>query len=660
MEAIDLGQFFTYSNNLLTFNEGYCNFSGNVSLMNKRIKNNHKYYVYNRSTGNPVSIPESASMNIIEKVESDGFQFIFYIDSNHKLSFIKSRKHQTLDENDIVDKIEKTPLLKVSLFYWLQSIIIFGVLRFRTYSFESIEVSLGYDKAINAKVHFLFPQRIRKKFAMNTNKFTLLIHFFWCSIPLKELARKYHKDSEINIPFFLKILNENFNYYYNLKYSSKDKYNRNHYIYSKPSKKVKKSDLELFVRKSITGQYVAVFTSVLELRVKMLSKMAYILSLFKRNKEVYNVYFEKFCEGASESAFELFKYAVKKDKKAIYILSRDNPEFASLKRQYPNNIVAQNTLESFYVVFLANSFISSDLVSHIQRRLYDNDSLIKKKILSNDKKVFLQHGVCLATNVFERGYYNTKVPIAPDYIIVNSEFEKSKFMSYTNYRERQLIKTGLPNLDLYVNEKDSVKDEVTFLLTWRPWDLTDKIEEGSYLDRYRTFINMVRNNQFYDEKKVNIVLHPKSKIILREQFPDFYEEHEHQFFDGDIKDALLKSKVLISDYSSVTFYAFSGGSNVVFYWEDKLAAEKEYGAPNILQESIAFGDIVYNFNDLQLAVEKAYETEQKKNYIDMFSQLVEHQDGDNTKKAFDYIYEKILWSNSEVKSEQFVRTLKNV
>jgi hypothetical protein len=643
--------YYKTENGQIRFAGDFCNFNGNLIVAGRKTKFNHKYLVYSRRTNSPVVINDREKMTIIDVIKESNYQIIFYIDPHNRLSFVKVKYHNVLNEQDIIDKLEKHPFFYVGLFNIFQMLFFVGVLRFRYYSFEDINLSLGYSKSLNVKVRFLFPKFIREKFSMNTNKIFLPIHFFWCKIPYKSLYSQYLENSEVNIPVFIKVINENYNYYYNLKNRTKDKYTKDkkHYIFNSFSHRIKKTDNEMFVRKSITGQFVIVITSSLRKIIPFIEMIAYICSLLSKNKEKYNIYFEKFSEGASESAFELFKYAVEKDVNAIYILDRSNERYQSLKALYPTQVFAKNSFGAFYRIFLANSFISSDLISHIQRRLYDNDTLIKRKILSNKNKIFLQHGVCLATNVFERGYYNTKVPIAPDYIIVNSKFEKKMFLKYTNYKNEQLIKTGLPNLDLYVKSRKQIKkDEITFLLTWRPWDLTGKIEKGSYLGRYFQFINLINKNDFYKDKKINIILHPKSRIILQEQFSDIYEENKKYFYDGDIKDALLKTKLLISDYSSVTYYGFAGGSNIIFYWEDKEQAEKEYGSPNILQKEIAFGDIVYKFEQLHETIVDNYSSEQKKQYKNRYKNLVECQSGNNTRSTYEYIENHIFKKSKNV------------
>lgn len=610
----------------------FCDFNGKQTLTKK--KQNKKYLLYTNH-GEKVVTSEMSPMTILDVIVFDGNkQLIFYVDHRNRVSFVLSKKHPVLTPEKVADKIEKTPMFRNFIFMMFSSLFIFGVLRFRGYGFHQIRLSLGYKKDLNYKIKFLFPEKLRNSLKMRTNKLSLLFHFYWVRIPLKDLVNHYIETSDINIPMYIEIKTNPFNYYYNLKEKTNHVYNKDHYIFNTRSLRVRGTDLELFVRKSVTGQYVFVVSSILSKMIPLKEKIAYICSLFNSNKEIYDVYFEKFAQGASESGFELFKFSIKENPNSIYILDKNNENYQELKQQYPKNLFAKNSIASFYKIFKARSFISSDLVSHLQRRLYDNDSLFKKKVLSCNNKVFLQHGPSLATDIFERGYFNRKVPIAPDYLIVNSEYERNLFLKRTSYKKEQLILTGLPNLDLYSAVRNKPKKEITFLLTWRPWDLAGHIEKGSYIHRYQQFIDMIESDPFYAKKKVNIIFHPKAREILKEQFNELYKKFEPLLFNGDIKDALLNSKVLISDYSSVTFMAFAGGSNVLFYWEDKERAELEYGSPNILQKDIAFGDIVLNFDEMNSAIKRNFKIPQPLYHINNFDKLIECKHGENTLNTY--------------------------
>ncbi|MEX5943389.1 CDP-glycerol glycerophosphotransferase family protein [Mammaliicoccus sciuri] len=389
----------------------------------------------------------------------------------------------------------------------------------------------------------------------------------------------------------------------------------------------------------MSGQLVFVMTDKLNKSIKLKEKVARVFSVFGK-KEKYDIYFEKFAKNAGESAFELFKKSKEqKDKNSKYILDKENEDFKNLQNLYgKNNVLAHNSFKSFYVIFKARSFVSSDLVTHLQRRLYDNSQLLKKKILSNNNKVFLQHGPSLATNVFERGYFNKKVPICPNYIVTNSKLESDYFKKYPKFNDDELIELGIPNLDLYVNEKENKKEQITFMLTWRPWDLTGKIEENSYIDRYLQFLEVVTNNEFYNDKIINITLHPKARLMIENQFPETYKKLQEYIYEGDIKDALINSKVVITDYSSICFYAFAGGSNVIYFWGDKELAENEYGSPNILQDYNKFGDVVFDIkNSLNNVIQKNYASNQNNLYVENYQKLIEHTDGNNTINVYNYI-----------------------
>jgi CDP-glycerol glycerophosphotransferase (TagB/SpsB family) len=636
----DMSVYSEESNGSLVLKDGLLDFNGSVNLITKKRSSNKKYYVYDAS-GEIISETREVKdkVTIKEIVYHRGRQVIFYLDKRMRLSFIVTKKHKRLTEEQIIEKAELAPSQRVWSIPLFNSILFIGILRFRYINIKEYEIALGYDKKYKYPVRYLFSKKLREKNTFNTNKLMLLLHIFFCIVPTKELEKIYIETSSINLPMFLRIHNNTATYYYPFKEKGNEKYNRKHYLFNTFNYKISNS-LSVFIRKSVTGQLVFVYSNKLNKMIVLKEAFAYMMVKLFARKNNRIILFEKFCEGASESAYEIFKHARKQnDTMARFVIDSKSDLYPKLLEKYgAKYILKKNTYRSFFNIFKADALISSDLATHIQRRLYDNDRLIKKKILESKNKIFLQHGVALATNVFERGYFNKRVPIAPDYIVTSSKRETRNFLKYANYTQEDIIPTGLPNLDLYIESKEKVKkDEITFMLTWRPWDLTGGQTEGSYVGRYIQFIKMINTDPFYNGKKINVVLHPKAKVILRDQFPDVYMEMESKLYTGDIKEILIKSKVLVSDYSSVTFYAFAGGSNVVFYWEDKEKAEKEYGARNILQQENAFGDIIYDFDQLNASVQRNYNEGQKAAFISKYSLMVERTDGNNTEETYKYI-----------------------
>src|SRR5699024_7221996 len=164
------------------------------------------------------------------------------------------------------------------------------------------------------------------------------------------------------------------------------------------------------------------------------------------------------------------------------------------------------------------------------------------------------------------------------------------------------------------------------------------IEKDSYIDRYIQFLNIIKNDDFYNDKVVNIALHPKARLMIENQFPEVYAKIKNYIYEGDLKDALINSKVVITDYSSICFYAFAGGSNIIYFWGDKSIAEQEYGGPNILQDDNRFGDVVYTIDeDMNNIIKENMQVNQQQKYIDNFNVMVEHSDGNNTENVYNAI-----------------------
>src|SRR5574344_1432647 len=90
-------------------------------------------------------------------------------------------------------------------------------------------------------------------------------------------------------------------------------------------------------------------------------------------------------------------------------------------------------------------------------------------------------------------------------------------------------------------------------------------------------------------------------------------------------DILKKTKVMITDYSSISYDAFYRGANVIFYWGEKDECLEKYGPSSklMLNEDNAFGDICYDNGELESVIRKNYEEGHRKKYIDQYREIVE-------------------------------------
>ena len=141
-----------------------------------------------------------------------------------------------------------------------------------------------------------------------------------------------------------------------------------------------------------------------------------------------------------------------------------------------------------------------------------------------------------------------------------------------------------------------------------------------------------------------ILPHPLIATIMREAdlpLSDYIQRPD----DKRSYDEILRTvKVLITDYSSISYDAYYRGSNVIFYWEEKDECMTQYGPSTVLMldDEKAFGDVCYNQQDLRKVIEANYYDCQKPEQIAKYRQLVTYHDGHNTDRLIEMLKEDEL------------------
>lgn len=105
------------------------------------------------------------------------------------------------------------------------------------------------------------------------------------------------------------------------------------------------------------------------------------------------------------------------------------------------------------------------------------------------------------------------------------------------------------------------------MLTWRPWEFvtgTNNIKDTAYYKMLKRIVDAVPDNL---KDRLVVMPHP----LLARQADIDNEDEVWKYYVPEVKyDELLKrTKLLITDYSSISYDAFYRGSNVIFDWEEK-------------------------------------------------------------------------------------------
>lgn len=211
--------------------------------------------------------------------------------------------------------------------------------------------------------------------------------------------------------------------------------------------------------------------------------------------------------------------------------------------------------------------------------------------------IYLQHGILHATLPWK---YTPERSLA-DRVVVSSYFEKESFAKNYNFREQDILPTGMGRFNRI--ETDPVKPEgptkILFAPTWRQY-LISQAADGSWIPEERKFAKSNYFQQFNDflnnEALINAL--EEHDCVLEVKMHPIFEIYEPMFTVGSDRIQMVTSignqsdyALFITDFSSFTFdfaycklpiiyfvpdmYEFTAGLNQ--YRKLDLPFEKAFG-----------------------------------------------------------------------------------
>ena len=363
--------------------------------------------------------------------------------------------------------------------------------------------------------------------------------------------------------------------------------------------------------------------------------LAYILAgiagVFSKKRPIYM--YEKFGR-YEEGASILYEKLMDEGYTNAYYVANDALLPKDLPEKYRKNIISQYSFKQYYTYFRSYTFAATE---HIKRAVeLDSPSyLIWKHYRKGYDKVthiHLQHGVMYMLCMGADDRYNTRKESREGFykqiFIISSEKEAQHFLKYGGYDRDELYLSGLPKFDKAVLY--DIHDKIVIMPTWRPWELNQALHDAENTSYY-AFTKRIMDAVPEELKDKMIVLsHPLFSKVLRgdkEEYTKSYDE------------ILRETKVLITDYSSISYDSFYRGSNVIFDWSDKEHCLEMYGngAALMLQEDEAFGYVTRTEEELREAIIKAYNEPQKQEFIDNYNTIVEFHDNRDSERVIEFM-----------------------
>ncbi|PAE38146.1 hypothetical protein CHI06_18790 [Bacillus sp. 7884-1] len=369
--------------------------------------------------------------------------------------------------------------------------------------------------------------------------------------------------------------------------------------------------------------------------------------LFKWYFDRKNIWlgFEKFSDSAQDNGYYFFRYCYQNAKKNnfFYVIKKESPDFANVQSMN-DKVIHYMSFTYMVYMFAAKLLISSESKGHAYDIRIQKGRL--KKALDRKRQVFLQHGVIglkRVDNVFKKASKN-----AVDLFVVSSEHEKEIIKNNFGYKEREIIITGLSRWDV-LKDKSTGQSTILLMPTWRSWmdDLPeDKFIRTEYYKQYVSLLNSYDLEKLLEQYDIylNFFIHPKFKQYI-DQFTSTNKRITiYQFGEAQVNELLMKSSLLITDYSSVAWDMYYQKKPIIFYQFD-LEDYIKYQGSYIDMEKNLFGDQARNVETLIDLIKKYAEQrfKEEEKYAVMRKHYLTYTDHHNSSRIYQEIIKNAKW-----------------
>lgn len=319
--------------------------------------------------------------------------------------------------------------------------------------------------------------------------------------------------------------------------------------------------------------------------------VAKIASFHKRDKNLWLI--SERGDDAADNGYHLFKYLTEHPETGItpvYVIEEGSPDYQKVA-SLNGKIVEPGTYEHYKLIYQAGALISTHTYGYTPNmqayHKFAKYHLFKPKGIS----VFLQHGI-LDKDTPWLYYDNFK----PDIFVVSSDIEKRIVRTVCHQPEWVIKNIGLCRYDR-LNHAGNPEKQILIMPTWREWlkdmNRTDFIQ-SDFCQKWRALLfnkNLIYNlsKQGY---KIVFFLHPELQ-----KYSDLFTHDGITVANENLQDIMMKSEILVTDYSSVYFDMAYMERNIIFFQFDK----KEY-------ETKHYNGLLINHNNFGLVAKTVDDT----------------------------------------------------
>lgn len=349
---------------------------------------------------------------------------------------------------------------------------------------------------------------------------------------------------------------------------------------------------------------------------------------------------------AQDNGWCLFNYLNESHKeiKTIYAIKKKAPMYRAVK-ETGKVVQFSNFLHWIY-------YLSAEVNISSQKGGKPNAAVcyfLEVYGILRNKRVFLQHGVIMSDLDYLH-YENAKI-----WLFIASSTKERDFIEETfHYPKDIVVCTGLSRFDYLGNENS----EKTILLipTWRNWlNLASKVDEEvkeefhdfKRSEYYRTFQSLLKSNKLknllekYDYK---LFFYPHRNA---QQYLDEFDANSERIIfassdDYSIQELLMKTSIMITDYSSVSFdYAYLLKPVIYYQFDDARFRKYHYAEGYFSYSRDGFGPVCTNEDEVLQALQDAILGNDMIVYREREKNFFTYHDKNNSERIYQAIERKL-------------------
>lgn len=331
-----------------------------------------------------------------------------------------------------------------------------------------------------------------------------------------------------------------------------------------------------------------------------------ILNIFKR-KTIWLI--SDRVNKADDNGEHFYKYLINNNKKdkIYFVLSKKCADYERLSKI--GKILDPDSNKYKILFNICDYVVSSQAEDYVVNPLGKGGEYIRDTW--HFKYIFLQHGI-IVNDLSPWLNINTK---RIDMFVTTAKREYNSILDYNYYFKNDVVKlTGIPRFDSLLEKKENTKLENKIMLsfTWRrnlatsidpktgEREYNKSFKESDYFKILNDFMNDKRLLKILKEYNYKIRFIPHPNVIP--QLKDFKLNEYIEVVSDDLsyQDEFCKNKILITDYSSVSYDFAYLKKPVIYYQNDR----KEFFKEQIYEEGYfdydrdSLGPICTNINDL--------------------------------------------------------------